>query len=103
MTAPGAIRLRREFIEVRNLIATLLAYWKGTDLKKYREIVALTVFGAAAFCLATGALATNRGKHIVGGYGSHHRGGHFVGRPTNRGMHIVGGRGSHHRGGHMVR
>ena len=49
------------------------------------------------------AQATNRGKHIVGGFGSHHRGGHMVGHHSNRGMHIVGGHGHHHKGGHMVR
>ena len=58
----------------------------------------------AAIALTSSAQASNRGKHIVGGFGNHHRGGHFVGsHHTNRGMHIVGGHGTHHRGGHMVR
>ena len=63
----------------------------------------LTVMSFAAIAVTSSAQASNRGKHIVGGFGSHHRGGHFVGsHHTNRGMHIVGGHGTHHRGGHMV-
>jgi hypothetical protein len=65
--------------------------------------VALVVMSVAALASIGTAQASNRGKHIVGGFGSHHRGGHFVGHHTNRGMHIVGGHGTHHRGGHMVR
>lgn len=67
------------------------------------NLIALAVMSFAALATTSGAQASNRGKHIVGGFGSHHRGGHFVGHQTNRGMHIVGGHGTHHRGGHMVR
>ena len=67
------------------------------------EQAALTVMVLLSLGFTSAAQATNRGKHIVGGFGSHHRGGHMVGHETNRGMHIVGGHGSHHRGGHMVR
>ena len=67
------------------------------------DLVALAVMSFTAFATTSGAQASNRGKHIIGGFGSHHRGGHFVGHQTNRGMHIVGGHGAHHRGGHMVR
>ena len=72
-------------------------------MKSTRNLVALLVIGLVAVGSAGGAQASNRGKHIVGGFGSHHRGGHMVGHQTNRGMHLVGGHGSHHRGGHMVR
>jgi hypothetical protein len=64
--------------------------------------VALAVISLSALATSSVVHASNRGKHIVGGFGSHHRGGHFVGHQTNRGMHIVGGHGPHHRGGHMV-
>ena len=72
-------------------------------MKNILNLVVLAVIGLVSVSLASGAEATNRGKHIVGGFGSHHRGGHMVGHQTSRGMHIVGGRGRHHRGGHMVR
>ena len=72
-------------------------------MKNFTSFAALAIVGLAFLGLTGGAQATNRGKHIVGGFGSHHRGGHFVGHQTNRGMHIVGGHGSHHKGGHMVR
>ena len=71
---------------------------------KSLKLIALTIMSLTALVATSGAQASNRGKHIVGGFGSHHRGGHFVGsHHTNRGMHIVGGHGTHHRGGHMVR
>lgn len=72
-------------------------------MKNGKKVVGLAILGLVFVGSASGAEATNRGKHIVGGFGSHHRGGHFVGHQTNRGMHIVGGHGSHHKGGHMVR
>jgi hypothetical protein len=72
-------------------------------VKNSRSLIALAVVGLVSFGSTSVAQASNRGKHIVGGFGSHHRGGHMVGHRTNRGMHIVGGHGSHHRGGHMVR
>ena len=72
-------------------------------MKNILKTSALTIIAVLALSSASGAQATNRGKHIVGGFGSHHRGGHMVGHRTNSGMHIVGGHGRHHRGGHMVR
>ena len=72
-------------------------------MKNILNAAALAVIGLVSLGPTGSAQATNRGKHIVGGFGSHHRGGHMVGHQTNRGMHIVGGHGRHHRGGHMVR
>ena len=72
-------------------------------MKNILSLVALAVIGVVLVGSASDAEATNRGKHIVGGFGSHHRGAHMVGPQTNRGMHIVGGHGRHHKGGHMVR
>ena len=76
---------------------------RETYVKRILNLVALAAIGFVSLGSTTGAQASNRGKHIVGGFGSHHRGGHFVGGRSNRGMHIVGGHGRHHRGGHMVR
>ena len=72
-------------------------------MKKIISLIALAGVCVAPVGFAAGAEATNRGKHIVGGFGRHHRGGHMVGHQTNKGMHIVGGYGRHHKGGHMVR
>lgn len=70
-------------------------------MKQFGKIISVALIGLS-LCVTSAVQATNRGKHIVGGFGSHHRGGHFVNRHSNRGMHIVGGHGRHHKGGHMV-
>ena len=72
-------------------------------MKQFGKIISVAIVGVT-LCATSAVEATNRGKHIVGGFGSHHRGGHYVSRHSNsnRGMHIVGGHGRHHKGGHMV-
>ena len=72
-------------------------------MTKVLSLVGVAVIGMVSLGFAIGAEATNRGEHIVGGFGSHHLGGQMVDHRTNRGMHIVGGHGRHHKGGHMVR
>jgi hypothetical protein len=72
-------------------------------MQSFLKTIAIASVGIVSLAIASGAQSSNRGKHIVGGFGSHHRGGHMVGNHSNRGMHIVGGHGRHHKGGHMVR
>ncbi len=45
---------------------------------------------------------SNSGKHLTGGHGSSHKGGHYVKGAASRSSkrHLVGGKGSSHKGGH---
>ncbi len=74
---------------------------------RFGLLLAVAVLFVASF--STGVFAqthhTNHGKHMVGGHGSSHKGGHYVASSSSSSSkrHLVGGKGASHKGGHYVK
>jgi len=62
-------------------------------------VLFVTTLGTSAFAQTH---HTNRGKHMVGGHGSSHKGGHYVASSSSK-RRLVGGHGASHKGGHYVK
>lgn len=79
-------------------------YIKETiKVKRYSFFSTALVLMACAVLFSASAFAqhTNPGKHMTGGHGSSHKGGHYS--STSQGnKHLVGGSGASHKGGHYV-